>query len=61
MARTERLKVRSIARFKRKRGKFLVMHILVPGVFVVNDGPACFRGVADAGCEHYPIVTGSGL
>ena len=54
------LKVRRIARFKRKRVKSLAKRILAPGAFVVTDGFACFRGVADAGCEHYPIVTGSG-
>ena len=26
----------------------------------VSDGLSCFRGVADAGCTHQPICTGSG-
>ena len=55
-----RLKVRRIARFKRKRVKSLAKRIIAPGAFVVTDGLACFKGVADAGCEHFPIVTGSG-
>jgi hypothetical protein len=27
---------------------------------VIADGLQCFSGVADAGCEHYSIVTGGG-
>lgn len=30
------------------------------GTRVVTDGLGCFRGVADAGCMHEAIVTGSG-
>jgi hypothetical protein len=30
---------------------------IAPGAFVVTDGLACFRGVAETGCEHHPIVT----
>ena len=40
--------------------KSLARRILAPGAFVVTDGLACFRGVADAGCTHYPILAGSG-
>lgn len=53
-----RLKVRRIARFKRKRVKSLIKRIITAGAFVVTDGLACFRGVADAGCTHHPIATG---
>ena len=31
--------------------------IVVKGARVVTDGLGCFRGVADAGCEHQAIVT----
>lgn len=55
-----RLKVRRIARFKRKRVKSLAKRIIAPGTFVVTDGLACFKGITDAGCEHYSITTGSG-
>jgi hypothetical protein len=55
-----RLKVRRIARFKRKRIKSLAKKIIAAGSFVVTDGLACFKGVADAGCEHFPIIAGSG-
>lgn len=33
---------------------------LHPDSIVVSDGLGCFRGIADAGLEHQPIVTGSG-
>ena len=55
--RPARLKVRRIGRFKRKRVTSPVKRIVAPGAFVVTDGLAYFRGVADAGCEHHPIVT----
>src|SRR6476620_1353810 len=57
--RPARLRVRRIARFERRRLKSLAKRIIAPGAFVVTDGLACFRGVADAGCEHHPIVTGA--
>lgn len=31
---------------------------LNPGCVVVSDGLACFVGVADAGCQHVPVVAG---
>jgi hypothetical protein len=52
-----RLKVRRIARFKRKRVKSLAKRIVAPGALVVTDGLSCFKGVADAGCTHHPIAT----
>ena len=35
-------------------------HHLRSGSHVVSDGLACFRGVADAGCTHTPLITGGG-
>ena len=58
--RPRRIKLRRIARFKRRRVKSLAKRIIAPGATVVTDGLACFRGVADAGCEHVAIATGSG-
>lgn len=55
-----RLKVRRIARFKRRRIKSLAKRIIAPGTWVTTDGLACFKGVADAGCMHHAIKTGSG-
>jgi len=31
-----------------------------PGSTVVSDGLSCWPAVEEAGCEHFPIVTGSG-
>lgn len=58
--RPQRLKIRRIARFKRARVKSVTKRIIAPGASVVTDGLSCFRGVADAGCAHRPIITGSG-
>ena len=58
--RPRRIRLRRIARFKRRRVKSLVKRIIAPGATVVTDGLACFRGVADAGCEHIALATGGG-
>lgn len=58
--RPRRIKLSRIPRFKRRRVKSLVKRIIVPGAAVLTDGLACFRGVADAGCIHVAIATGSG-
>jgi transposase-like protein len=58
--RPRRIKLSRIPRFKRARVKSLAKRIIVPGSTVLTDGLACFRGVADAGCIHVAIATGSG-
>jgi transposase-like protein len=58
--RPRRIKLRRIARFKRKRVKSIAKRIIAEGTTVVTDGLKCFRGVADAGCTHVAIPTGSG-
>ena len=58
--RPRRLKIRRIARFKRARVKALAKRIIAPASTVITDGLGCFRGVADAGCTHIALVTGSG-
>ena len=55
-----RMKIRRIARFKRKRVKSLAKRIIADGTTVVTDGLACFRGLADAGCDHVALPTGRG-
>ena len=55
-----RLKIRRIARFKRKRVKSLAKRVIADGTTVVTDGLACFRGLADAGCDHVALPTGRG-
>jgi hypothetical protein len=56
----QKIKIRRIARFKRARVKSLAKRIIAPGAIVVTDGLRCFKGVADAGCEHIALPTGSG-
>ena len=58
--RPRRIKLRRIARFKRRRVTSLAKSILAPGATVVTDGLACFRGVTEAGCVHVAFPTGSG-
>src|SRR6185369_12169564 len=58
--RPRRIKLRRIARFKRRRVKSLTKRIIMPGSTIVTDGYQCFRGVADAGCTHVRITTGCG-
>jgi transposase-like protein len=58
--RPRRIKLRRIARFKRKRVKTLTKKIIAADAIVITDGLKCFRGVADAGCKHVAMTTGSG-
>lgn len=55
-----RLKLVRVRRFTKKNIKKVTSRIVKRGSPVVTDGLGCFNGVADAGCTHQPIVTGSG-
>jgi hypothetical protein len=55
-----RLKIRRVKRFDKSRIKTIARRIFKPGTKVITDGLGCFRGLADAGCIHEAIVTGSG-
>ncbi len=44
---------------KTEIAKWTLKHIH-PDAIVVSDGLACFNAVAEAGREHYPILTGGG-
>jgi len=55
-----KIKLRRIARFKRRRVRSLAKRIIAPSTTVVTDGLVCFRGLADAGCEHVALSTGGG-
>ncbi len=55
-----RMRLSSVAGFRKKTLAAWAGRHLQPGTEVHSDGPACFRGVADAGCEHVPTVTGGG-
>ena len=54
------MKLRRVRRFTKKNIKKITGRIMTRGARVVTDGLGCFNGVADAGCMHEPIVTGSG-
>ena len=51
-----RLKIRRIQRFGKKEVKALAGKILKTSATVVTDGLACFRGIAEAGCTHAPVI-----
>ena len=55
-----RMKLRRVRRFTKKNIKKVTRRIATRGARVVADGLGGFNGVADAGCTHEPIVTGSG-
>jgi transposase-like protein len=55
-----RIRLKRIARFKRKRIKSLAKRVIAPGALVVTDGLSSFRGILDAGLAHQVVVTGKG-
>jgi transposase-like protein len=55
-----RLKIRRIKRFEKTQIKKIAERTLKRGTTVFTDGLGCFRGLADAGCDHVAIKTGSG-
>src|SRR5262249_34581376 len=55
-----RVKLRRVRRFTKKNIKKITGRIAKRDARVVTDGLGCFSGVADAGCTHERIVTGSG-
>ena len=56
----ERMRIGSVAGFRKKTLAARAGRDLQPGTEVHSDGPACFRGVVGAGCERVPTVTGGG-
>ncbi len=55
-----RMRLSSVAGLRQKTLAAWAGRHLQPGTEVHSDGPACFRGVAGAGCEHVPTVTAGG-
>ena len=55
-----RMKLVRVRRFTKKNIKKVTGRIVKRGSHVVTDGLGCFKGVADAGCTHEPIITGTG-
>src|SRR6185369_7185138 len=55
-----RLKLRRVTSFCATSIAGFAKHSLDPNCSVVSDGLQCFAGVADAGCAHQVVKTGSG-
>ncbi len=49
-----------VAGFRKRELAAWTQKFIHPDSIVVSDGLACFRGVAAAGVEHQPVVTGGG-
>ena len=55
-----RLKLTVVKGFRKKEVEKLAKRDLAPGSNVVSDGLSCWPAVEKAGCDHFPMVTGSG-
>jgi hypothetical protein len=55
-----RLKLIVVKGFRKKEIEKLAKRDLAAGSTVVSDGLSCWPAVAKAGCDHFPMVTGSG-
>jgi ribosomal protein L37AE/L43A len=55
-----RLKLIVVKGFRKKEVEKLAKRDLAAGSNVVSDGLSCWPAVAKAGCDHFPMVTGSG-
>jgi hypothetical protein len=58
--RPRKLKLLPVKGFRKKKVEKLAREHLQPGATVVSDGLACWAAVGKAGCDHFPMVTGSG-
>jgi hypothetical protein len=56
----KRLRLTVVKGFRKKEVEKIAKRDLAPGTNVVSDGLSCWPAVERAGCEHFPIVTGSG-
>jgi transposase-like protein len=55
-----RLKLTVVKGFRKKEIEKLAKRDFAAGSNVVSDGLSCWPAVAKAGCDHFPMVTGSG-
>jgi transposase-like protein len=55
-----RLKLTVVKGFRKKEIEKLAKRDFMPGSNVVSDGLSCWPAVEKAGCDHFPMVTGSG-
>ena len=58
--RPERLRPSVVKGFREKAVERSAKREFAPGAGVVSDGLFCWPAVEKAGCEHVPMVTGSG-
>jgi ribosomal protein L37AE/L43A len=56
----KRLRLSVVKGFRKKEVERIAKRDFEPGSTVVSDGLSCWPAVEKAGCEHFPIVTGSG-
>ena len=56
-----RLRLSVVKGFRKPEIATLAKRDLAAGSNVVTDGLSCWTAVAQAGCSHFPMVTGSGL
>src|SRR3954452_16169216 len=58
--RPKRLRLSVVKGFRKKEVEKLAKRDFAPGTNVVSGGLSCRSAVEKAGCEHFPMVTGSG-
>jgi transposase-like protein len=56
----KRLRLTVVKGFRKREVEKLAKRDLAPGTNVVSDGLSCWSAVEKAGCEHFPMATGSG-
>ena len=55
-----RLRLSVVKGFRKKAVEKLAKAMIEPGSNVISDGLSCWRAVEQAGCDHFPMTTGSG-
>ena len=55
-----RLRLNLVKGFRKREVERIARRDLAPGSNIVSDGLSCWPAVAKAGCQHFPMTTGSG-
>jgi hypothetical protein len=55
-----RLRLTVVEGFRKPLIEKLAERDFAAGANIVTDGLACWKGVTKAGCDHFPMITGSG-
>ena len=58
--RPQKLKLLTVKGIRKREVEKLAREHLQPGSNVISDGLHCWTAVAQAGCQHFPLRTGSG-